>query len=55
MTINVNKIYQIKYQNVRMCSWDNMSEYDLLLEELLCVIVVVFHLIDNRSSLRILF
>jgi len=32
-----------------------MSEYDLLLEELLYVIVVVFHLIDNQSLLRFYF
>jgi len=51
VTINISKICQIKYQNLRMYSSDNMSEYDLLLEELLYVIVVVFHSIDNQSSL----
>jgi len=30
-------------------SSDNMSAYDLFLEELLYVIVVVFHLINNQS------
>jgi len=34
VTVNINKICQIKYQNLRMYNSDNMSEYDLLLEEM---------------------
>ena len=34
---------------------NNASECDLLLEELLYIIVVVFHLMNNQSLLRIYF
>jgi len=35
VTIKINKIYQIYYQNFRKYRSDNMSEYDLPPEELL--------------------